>query len=142
VEPATDGRLTVDLDVRCAFGHDCEARANRIDLEAGREENAFRIGVAGMPTTHGLSLHGHVRVPPGAAVEIDMGAGELRVRGIDGDLDIDVGAGEVKVRMPERAVRSVKMGVGIGEASLAVAGRDIESHGWLGHRVRWGDGSG
>ncbi|MBI1796959.1 MAG: hypothetical protein HYR74_07895 [Candidatus Eisenbacteria bacterium] len=144
IEPSPDARLTAELDVRCAFGNDCEERAAELELETGREESAFRLGVRGMPAvnTRGLSLRGRILVPRGAAVEIDMGAGEISVRGVDGDLDVNVGAGEVSVRMPERAVRSVRMSVGIGEASLAVAGRDIESHGWLGHRVRWGDGSG
>lgn len=144
VEQAKDAQLTVDLEVRCERGRDCEDDADRVELETGREENAFRVGVHGMPAvnTKGLSLHGTISVPRGASVEIDMGAGELKIRGLDGDLDVDLGAGEVKVRMAEKAVRSVRVGVGIGEASLVVAGRDIDSKGWLGHRVRWGDGTG
>ena len=35
-----------------------------------------------------------------------------------------------------------RLGVGIGEASLSVGGRSIEGSGWLGNRVRWGDGAG
>ena len=44
--------------------------------------------------------------------------------------------------MHEDDVRSVRLGVGIGEASLSVAGRSIEGSGWLGHKVRWGEGTG
>jgi hypothetical protein len=143
VEQAKNGQVTVDLDVRCAIGHDCD-EADRVELDTRSEASAFRIGVRGMPvvSARGISLRGTIYVPRGASVEIDMGAGELHVRGLDGDLDIDVGAGEVKVRMPEKSVRSVHLGVGIGDASLVVAGRDIDSRGWLGHRVRWGDGTG
>ena len=41
-----------------------------------------------------------------------------------------------------RSVRSVRLGVGIGEATLSVSGRSIEGSGWLGQKVRWGEGDG
>jgi hypothetical protein len=145
IEAATDARLSVDFDVRCEFGRrGCEERAERLEVVTDVVDGSFRLRVEGMPAvnTRGLSLHGTIRVPKGARVEVDMGAGELKIRGLDNDLDVDLGAGEIKVRMAERAVRSVRVGVGVGEGSLAVAGRDIEGSGWLGHKVRWGDGPG
>jgi hypothetical protein len=145
IETAPDGRLSADIDVTCNdWSRHCRERAEHVALEAGAEGGGFRIGVRGMPraSLRGLSLHGRIRVPRGASVELDMGVGEVHVRDVEGHLDVDVGVGEVHVRSPERAVQSVHLGVGIGEASLDVAGRDVRGHGWLGRNVDWGGGEG
>lgn len=144
IEAAKDGRTSVELDVRCDRGRRCEERAENVALDADLGERSFRLRVEDHWTlkTRGLSLRGRIAVPRGAAVEVDMGVGALEVHGLDGDLDVDLGVGKLKVRMAERAVRSVRVGVGVGEGALAVAGRNVEGSGWLGNSVRWSDGSG
>jgi hypothetical protein len=145
IEPSRDGRLRVALGVFCAFDEErCEERADRLSLEVEREGGALRLRVDNMPVVNarGLNVRGSVLVPRDMTLEVDLPAGELRVRGLEGDLDVDVGAGEVEVDLRERDVRSVRVGVGIGEASLSVAGRSIEGSGWLGHKVRWREGTG
>ena len=145
IEPSTDGRLHVELDVRCSFDDSrCEKRAERLNLETNRQGNTLELRVDGMSGMSALRFHirGRILAPQGKALEVDFPAGELTIRGVRGDLNVDVGAGEVTIVMHEGDVRSVRLGVGIGEASLSVAGRNIEGSGWLGQRVRWGEGAG
>lgn len=145
IEAAKDGRTSVELEVRCDRGRrGCEERAENIALDAELGERSFHLRVEDRWTlkTRGLSLRGRIAVPRGTAVEVDMGVGALKINDLDGDLDVDLGVGELKVRTNERAVRSVRVGVGVGEGALAVAGRNVEGSGWLGNSVRWSDGPG
>jgi len=145
IEAAKDGRTTVELHVRCDRGRrGCEERAENVALDADLGERSFHLRIEDQWTvkTRGLSLRGRIAVPRGAAVEVDMGVGALKISGLDSDLDVDLGVGELKVRAAERTVRSVRVGVGVGEGALAVAGRNVEGSGWLGNSVRWSDGSG
>jgi len=145
IEPSPDGRLRVELGVFCAFDESgCKELAGRLSLDSETGGSTLTLRVDGMPTMNlrGLNVRGRVLVPRGTTLEVDLPAGELKVRGMEGDLEVDVGAGDVEITLRERDVRSVRVGVGIGEASLSVAGRSIEGSGWLGHRVRWGEGPG
>jgi hypothetical protein len=145
IEPSPDGRLRVELGVYCALdGEHCDERAEGLSLATEVDGNTLRLKVEGMPTVNvrGLNLRGRILVPRATTLDVDLPAGELKIRGIEADLDVDVGAGEITIELRERDVRSVRVGVGIGEASLSVGGHTIEGSGWLGHRVRWGEGSG
>lgn len=145
IEPSPDGRLRVELGIHCSFDDSrCEDRAEQLTLESNRQGNTLEVRVDGMSSFSSLRLHirGRILVPQGKALEVDLPAGELKITGVRGDLSVDVGAGEVAIVMHEGDVRSVRLGVGIGEASLSVTGRSIEGSGWLGHKVRWGEGSG
>jgi hypothetical protein len=145
IEPSLDGRLRVELGVHCSFDDSrCEERAADLDLESSRHGNTLEVRVNGMSGMSSLRFHirGRILVPQGKALEVDIPAGELTVKGVRGDLTVDVGAGEVAITLHEVDVRSVRLGVGIGEASLSVAGRNIDGSGWLGQRVRWGEGTG
>ena len=145
IEPSPDGRVRVELDVYCSFDDSrCEERAEGLDVESSRHGNTLEMRVAGMSGVSSLRFHirGRILVPQGKALEVDFPAGELKIKGVRGDLNVDVGAGEVAIVLHEVDVRSVRLGVGIGEASLSVAGRGIDGSGWLGQRVRWGEGTG
>ena len=145
IEPSPDGRIRVELGVYCTFDDSrCEERAERLSLESSRRGNTLEVRVDGMRRVSALRFHvrGRVLVPQGTALEVDLPAGELTIRGVSGDLRVSVGAGEVAIVLHEDDVRSVRLGVGIGEASLSVAGRSVEGSGWLGQRVRWGEGAG
>lgn len=145
VEPASDHRLRAELGVYCSFDEDrCEKRADRTALETERRGNTLEMSVGGVSSLGSIKLNfrGRIMVPPDMTLEVDLPAGELRIKGVRGDLYVDVGAGAVAIVLREADVRSVRLGVGIGEASLAVAGRNIEGSGWLGQKVRWGQGAG
>jgi len=144
IEPSRDGNVHVDLDVRCSTDlFRCEEKAEQLTLESSRGGSTLEVRVEGMGlSSFGLNVRGRIEVPSDRALEVDFPAGELSVDGVRGDLEVDVGAGEVHIAMREADVRSVRLGVGIGEASLAVAGRGIARTGWLAQKVRWGEGAG
>ena len=145
IEPSPDDRVRVDLEVRCSFDSEgCEERAERLSLDSSRDGSTLRVRVDGMQSLRSLRLKikGRILVPNGKAIDINLPVGELEIRGVTGDLDVDVGCGEVTIAMREHDVRSVRMGVGVGEANFSVAGRHIEGEGWLGQKVRWSEGPG
>lgn len=145
IEPSPDDRVHVDLDVRCSFDSEgCRERAERLSIESGREGTTLRIRVDGMESFRSLrlKLRGRILVPNGKAIDINLPVGELEIRNVSGDLGVDMGCGEVGIVLREHDVQSVRMGVGVGEATFTVAGRHIEGEGWLGQKVRWSAGSG
>lgn len=145
IEPSADDRVHVDLEVRCSNDSErCRERADDLALESSREGATLRVRVNGMEGFGSLSLklRGRIQVPNGKAIDVNLPVGELQVRDVTGDLDIDVGCGEVGIALREHDVQSVRMGVGVGEATFTVAGRHIEGEGWLGQKVRWSAGAG
>jgi len=145
IEPSPDDRVHVDLEVRCSNDSErCGERAEKLSLESSREGATLRVRVEGMDGLFGLclKLRGRIQVPDGKAIDVNLPVGELQIRNVTGDLDIDVGCGEVGIALREHDVQSVRMGVGVGEATFTVAGRHIEGEGWLGQKVRWSEGPG
>jgi hypothetical protein len=145
IEPSPDHRVRVDLEVRCPFDSEsCEEQAQELSLRSSRSDGTLKVRVEGMESLRSLRLkiRGRIQVPAGKAIDVNLPVGELEIRGLTGDLDVDVGCGEVVIELREHDVRSVRMGVGIGEANFSVAGRHIEGEGWLGQKVRWSEGPG
>jgi len=145
IAPSPDDRVRVDLEVRCPFDSEsCEEQALGLSLRSTRSDGTLQVRVDGMQSLRSLRLkiRGRIQVPPGKAIDVNLPVGELEIRGVTGDLDVDVGCGEVVIELHEHDVRSVRMGVGIGEANFSVAGRHIEGEGWLGQKVRWSEGPG
>jgi hypothetical protein len=67
-----------------------------------------------------------VEVPRQSNVDIEMQAGELLVRGIQGNLDAELLAGEMDLRLPAAArYRKVKAAVTVGEITARPWDRDI-----------------
>lgn len=145
IEPSADDRVHVDLEVRCSNDSErCRERAERLTLESNHDGTTLRVHVEGMEGLNSLSLkvRGRILVPNGKAIDVNLPVGELQIRDVSGDLDVDVGCGEVGIVLREHDVQSVRMGVGVGEATFSVAGRHIEGEGWLGQKVRWSKGPG
>lgn len=139
--------LTARLD--CArFGSSrCRERAERFRIDARSSHRLLTLEIEGY---EGKSSNGWpevdlvVSVPRGVALELEMGVGELEIRGLENDLELDIGVGEVKIHVPERAVGSVDLEVGVGDADLRPRPRRTTREGFLflGNEVRWNDGPG
>lgn len=140
IEPARDGRLSATLDVLCNYrGRRCEERANELSLSARAADKRLELTVGDLPPNRGggMEFRGRIQVPPGAALTIHLGVGELDVRGHEGSLDVDVGVGEVRILAPARALRFAEVNVGVGDAELAGAGGNAGTRGWIGRRIDW-----
>jgi len=139
-----DGQVHVKLELVCNGDDDCDEDASDVRLVTELETRQLRLSVEGFSgiNTHGLHMRGQVQVPRDRAVEIELAAGELKIEGLEGDVDVDMKAGELSVRMPQRSVRSVQLRGMIGESRLVVDGHSYEHDGIFGHRVRWSEGTG
>jgi len=140
-----DSQVRFTVWVKCKSRNDdeCLERAERIDVRAEHDGDAISLSVEDYPKIqNGFHLEALLEVPDDLALDVDMGAGELKIEHVGADLDAQLGAGELEVRMDESSVRSVDVQVGIGDASLKRPGRDHAGRGWLGKQLHWDDGPG
>ena len=146
VEPATGSKVTFELAAKCKrwSGGDCEERAERIRVETEDAGGILRIRIAGFPkmNSHGFSLRGVLRVPRDLALRVDMGVGDLDIADIDGDLDVDLGVGDADIRTASRAVRSVEVATGVGDASVIAVGHRVRRRAFISSSASWEDGRG
>lgn len=146
VEPSARSRISLDLTAKCKrWGRDdCEENAERIRIEAEEVGGVLRIRVKNYPKMHsgGFSLHGVLRLPRELALRVEMGVGELRITDIEGDLDVDLGVGEADIRTPGRAVRSVEVATGVGDASVVAGGGRVRRRSFISSSASWDEGRG
>ncbi|MEO5617235.1 MAG: hypothetical protein ABIS67_05660 [Candidatus Eisenbacteria bacterium] len=146
VEASTGPRVTLDLSARCKGrdSDDCRERAERIEVDAEETGGELRIKVKGYPKIHtgGFNLQGVLRLPRELALRVEMGVGEIRISGIEGDLDVDLGVGEADIRTPGRAVRSIEVATGVGDASVMADGGRVRRRSFISSSASWADGRG
>ena len=145
----TDGdQAEARLVVRCDRDSSrCRDRARNIRLRPERSGGELSIEVVGYPkSSHGRSPQAdlELRLPRGVALRVEMGVGEVDVRGLEGDVDIELGVGEARVQVAESAVGEVALDVGVGEANLRPRPRETRSSRFLflGNEIDWDGGSG
>jgi len=83
----------------------------------------------------------NIRGLSGEAV-IDIGVGDLFAESVSGDLNIDIGVGEASVEAAATDYGSVDGSGGVGNAQLTVRGEKISSSGFVGKSDTWtGEGA-
>jgi hypothetical protein len=143
---AGDGsEVAVDMTARC--GHDygtCAEQAREVRLTSEKRGGTLHFKLEGLRkvNSHGLSIDLRMRVPRSLALSVEMGAGDLEVRGMEGDVEVHLGAGHVDIRAPERAVHSVKLAVGVGDATMLRQRERHEGSGFISKTLRWRGGAG
>lgn len=147
IESGEPGRVEVRLLADCERGGDrCRDRLERLAVESRSTQDALEIRIEGVPrhSSKGLRLRLRIRVPAEQRVDVDMGAGELRVTDLGRDLRVHLGAGEIEIRLPESAVGVVDLEAGVGETSLRVRGREVdgERRHLVGGSLHWDEGPG
>lgn len=137
---------SVELSVRCRRrGSRCDDRAERLWTKSKRSGERLTIEFGGWPKLNSgdLSAHAVITVPADRALEVDMGVGELEIRGLTSDLDIELGVGEVSLELAAADLSSVSLDAGIGETDVrSSAGHTSSDRSWLiGSHTHWrGDG--
>ncbi len=148
IQGADIDRVEAELQVECRWGsdEDCERLLEKVELESRSTERRRIVEVVSDSSWRKtkLEIEGDFRVPRGAALEVDMGVGELEVEGVERDLIVDLGVGEVMIRMPASKVGSVGLDAGVGEAELIGSGGRIEGRRSLlvGSEIYWDEGEG
>ncbi len=103
------GRIEADLTKMSRLEDEAEAQAqlDQIDMSFTQSNTDVVLNVEG-PETTGSLLSGpsaslELRVPPGTALTVNLGAGEATVDQPTGDVTINSGAGEATVILPAEA---------------------------------------
>ena len=148
IEGADIDEVEADLRIECRWGSDddCDRLLEKVDLAYRTTSRRLIIEIESDSSWRKtkLEIEGDFRVPRGAALEVDMGVGELTIEGVTGDLSADLGVGDLSIRIPASAVRSVGLDAGVGEAELYGAGTYVEGRRSMlvGSEVFWDAGEG
>jgi hypothetical protein len=138
------------LELRCDEDSTrCAERATRIHLVTTQQGDRLLLRVAGWGQEENHGIHRpdvdlHVTLPVALAVRVEMGVGDLDLRGVEGDVAVHVGVGDAKVDVPASAVHVVDADSGVGDARLYPPAEDSEHHGFfhLGNEASWHAGQG
>jgi len=144
IEPASGSAVEVEIEGRCRWSSSCGLDKIEVDHRSGDRVLRVRVTADGLGSKTQHELRAVVRVPPRAALDVEMSIGELEIRDLEGDLDAELGIGEVRVYASGPRVRAVYLDAGIGEASLrGSTSRARSSRPMLvGGEVEWTDGEG
>jgi len=146
VVPTDDSRVRFDIHVRCD-GHDedrCEELANRLTLDSDDSGGTLHLKLNKFSSwhNHGIKVIGELSVPRALAVDIEMGVGELDIRGIEGDIDVELGVGEVDIRASKTQANHVSVDSGIGDAEIRGGGTGTRVRSFIGSHAEWNDSDG
>ena len=88
----------------------------------------------------GVNLRYVIRVPKSANIELDNGAGAVRIAGVHGDISVDSDVGEVEVGGPIEATAAVEASSGVGDVDInaPIAGQgELRRSALVGQRFRY-----
>ncbi|MDX1382649.1 MAG: hypothetical protein R3190_03340 [Thermoanaerobaculia bacterium] len=164
VEAADVSVVRIVVDVRCGSGlfeRGCRRRAEDVDLRERSRDGYLDLDVTGLPafSAIGVKVHTLVTMPVGLDTRLELGIGEIEVRGVEGELvvdlgigqvdvraggsvEVDAGIGEVSVEVPARVVGQASVEVGIGQSTLVHPDGRLTKAGVLGSENEWRAGEG
>jgi len=134
-----------------------EVRDARLDAEVRGDE--LRLEIDSPSRDQRFEERWTVRLPARLAFALDLGVGDVRIRGLAGGVNIDagvgdvtvastagrikinVGVGDIDVSAPAQSYGGVEASAGVGGASVNVQGGSNERGSFLGGSASWrGDG--
>ena len=137
--------VTATLTVECDDSSEkCEARAARVQLIFGEGKNRLKVQTDGVTraSAAGLSIRLRVTVPASQGLEVDLGAGDVSIRGLIGKVEVDVGVGDVEITLPQSELQWVKMDTGIGTSRLLTDLGEVRGSGVVRSGLVWSQGRG
>jgi hypothetical protein len=96
-----------------------------------------------------------IAMPAHLAFELDLGVGDVEIRGLtggvyieagvgdvlveapSGDIEVELGVGDATVRAPAALYRVAEASAGVGNARLTAEGERVEGSGFVGHSASW-----
>jgi hypothetical protein len=137
-------RVKARLEVTCSADPDCPAAAQKLAVTSRNRAGELLVQVEGYPKlgNKGLSLVLHLEIPRAVRLETNLGVGDARVEGINGDLEVGIGVGNVSLKLDQGKVKSVELDSGVGEVALLIDGGRIEGSGLVGKGLEWSQGKG
>ena len=143
-------QVLAHLELRCDEGSSrCRSHATALHLVPGRGTDTLTLKLDGYDhdSHHGFNhpdADVELMVPAALAVHVHVGVGDLRLRGIEGDVGVEIGVGDARVEVPESAVHAVNIDVGVGDANLDPRPDTSRHKGFLflGNNLTWHEGTG
>lgn len=116
VVPAEDDAVHLDLRVCPRDGWFRRSEVASAELRVEQDEDRLALRVA----EDRFEEHWTLRVPPGVALDVEMGIGEARIEGMRGDIAVELGIGDLRIEGLAADYGKVSAETGIGDASLEV----------------------
>lgn len=136
----------VHVDIHCKKSDrsNCLDAAGRISLSVRRDGNWLIVDVDGFPKLGGGGLSADVRLelPAGLRFQTDTGVGDIRISGLENDIEVDTGVGDITVRAALSKVKSINADSGVGDVTLTVDGNKTSGSGFVGKGLEWTGGKG
>jgi len=146
VIPSDEPHVRFDLHVRCdgRSEESCEELANRLILDSDDAGGTLHLKLHKLPNwhNHGMKVMGELSVPRSLAVDIEMGVGELDIRGMEGDIDVELGVGEADIQASKVQASYVSVDSGIGDAEIRGGGTGTRVRSFIGSHAEWNDRDG
>jgi hypothetical protein len=160
---AVDGAAEIAVEVRLeprrgGFFSSMKRAQREVDtaeLRMDASKGVLRLEVETDTDDHHFEETWMVALPARLAVDLDLGVGEVEIRGVkggltidvgvgdllaegvSGDLEIDLGVGDAKIFGSAADYGSVSGSGGVGDARLTVRGEQVSSSGFVGHSAEW-----
>ena len=132
---AVEGRI-IEIEVRLECSkvdlEICTEQANRIQLAPRQKKNEILVKLAHTPggRSRGIEASAIARVPRDAALEIDIGSGDVFLTGHRADAAVAVVAGDVDIVAVKDALGLVDVDVAIGKAEMWLSEGSIQGTGF------------
>jgi len=147
IEKSPNDKLTAEMTVECpSINSKCAKRMAGIEFVKRLEGNNLTLTTNrdSLFQQHDANLKMKFFIPKSQQLNINMDAGDLRIKNIEPCLNVDMSAGEINIKMPSETIASVRLNASVGEASLNVNGiHQSGNRQWLvGGKVYWNKGVG
>lgn len=134
IEGVEDTYVRAEVRLSCdrADAIKCRERAGRIQLAARTSGQELRLDLEGTPRgkVGGITAEVIVKVPRHLDLDVELGGGDILVRGMHGNVEIDSGGGNVDYFGEQDRIRSFEVDLGFGEADLWLRDGHIEGGGF------------
>lgn len=138
-------RVQVRIDCKDTDYDDCKDEARRVRIDHTTSGSVFRLEFSGVHKDWAgrhITVEAHVLVPHALAASLNMGVGKCDVTGMTRDLELEMGVGELHVRGEQTDYRDAEAESGVGDASIDTRDGRIRERGFIGHEAHWSEGRG
>jgi len=134
------GRITAHVEVSADRGWRGSARARRIlealELVSELKGDALHLRVSERrDDDHKFGEDWTLHVPPGVAIEIEQGVGDLRILDVAAAIDVELGVGDVRIEAEYAAFGPIDADCGVGDVSLRTPQGRTEGSGFIAHSL-------
>ena len=146
LDVADGNQVQADLLVSCRWQQECADLLSEIELVSSSTAQRFVVELKGISQWQSarVEVEGTLIVPRSADLELEIGVGDIKVRGVEKDLRIDMGVGKVKIWQPAETAKDISLEVKVGEAAILGAAEGVSDRRsfLVGSEVFWDQGQG